>query len=427
MNLTKRRWLVLIASCLINLCIGALYAWSVFASPMAAHISQVQNLSGEKAISASSLAIVFSIANMVGPITMIGGGKLVRTVGPRTVILIGGIWFGIGMVLSGFASSVGMLILGFGICCGLAMGMTYGCTVSNCVKFFPDKRGLAGGLTTASYGLSSVIVPLIANAIIAKMDVTMAFKILGIVIIVIVAIASFFVIPCPDDFTPDGYVPTEKKEMLTNSANEDAPNANEKTVEKKDYTWKEMITTPAFYVMIVLMCCGAFMGMMIISQTSPIAQNQIGMRASSAAMIVSVLALFNTGGRIVGGVISDKIGQINTLSLLLLCSIVGLFLLVFAGTGNGVVFVMGICIIGICFGGFMGIYPGFTNERFGAKYSSVNYGIMFIGFAISGFFAPMIIGKLYLAYASYLPAYFVAITLSVVGLVMSQIYRKIEK
>ena len=85
------------------------------------------------------------------------------------------------------------------------MGMTYGCTVSNCVKFFPDKRGLVGGITTASYGLSSVIVPIIANKIMEETDVTMAFKLIGIAVVLIVCIASIWVIPCPDDFVPKGY------------------------------------------------------------------------------------------------------------------------------------------------------------------------------------------------------------------------------
>lgn len=407
-DLTKRRWLVLIASCLINLCIGSLYAWSVFATPMAEHISKVQGLTGDAVITAGKLAIVFSVANMLGPITMIGGGKLVSTIGPRRVILIGGIWFGIGMLISGFSNSVPLLVFGFGICCGLGVGMAYGCTVSNAVKFFPDKRGLAGGLATASYGLSSVLVPLIANAIISKTGVTMAFKILGIVMIVIICLASVFVLPCPDGFRPEGY-----KEAAKKSA---APSV--------DLTWKEMLKVPAFYVMICMLCCGAFMGMMVISQASPIAQAQIKMTAASAAAVVSVLALFNAGGRILGGIISDKIGQINTLTLLLTCSVIGLFLLVLAGDGDTAVFCAGICVVGLCFGGFMGIYPGFTNVRFGAKHSSVNYGIMFIGFAISGFFAPILIGRIFQATASYTPAYFVAIGLSVIGLVLSIVYRK---
>lgn len=327
------------------------------------------------------------------------------------MITIGGVCFGLGMILSGFAQSVGMLVLGFGLCCGLAMGMTYGCTVSNCVKFFPDKRGLVGGITTASYGLSSVIVPIIANKIMEETDVTMAFKYIGIAVVLIVCIASIWVIPCPDDFVPERYKPPVEK---SNSS-------------VKDYTWKEMLKTPAFYIMILMMCSGAFMGMMIISQASPIAQKQVMLSSATASLIVSVLALFNTGGRIVGGIISDKMGQVNTLILLLLSSIVGLFLLVITKEQGLVTFLLGVCIIGLCFGGFMGIYPGFTNERFGAKYSSVNYGIMFIGFAVSGFAAPMMIGKIYTSTHSYVPAYYVAMALSFMGIVLAFLYKRVEK
>lgn len=402
--------MVLVASCLINVCIGALYAWSVFAVPMAEHLTALQP-AGSPTITAGSLAIVFSIANMVGPITMITGGWLVRTIGPRYVILIGGILFGLGMVISGFARNVTVLTLGFGLCCGLAMGMAYGCSVSNCVKFFPDKKGLAGGLTTAAYGLSSVIVPFIANKIISVMDVTMAFKILGIAIVILVGIASRFVLPCPDGFLPEGYI-------LPVS---DTAQAG------RDVIWKEMIRDRIFYIMMAMMCCGAFMGMMIISQASPIAQEQIRMSAGAAASAVAVLALFNTGGRILGGILSDRLGRINTLTLLLTVSIAGLALLVSAGEGDLMVFYPGICIVGISFGGFMGIYPGFTNEQFGAKHSGVNYGIMFTGFAISGFFGPLVIGQIHQMQKTYVPAYFVAMGLAFCGLVLSLLFRKMQK
>lgn len=139
MDFTKRRWLILGASCLVNLCIGSLYAWSVFAAPMAAHIQSVTG--GE----APNLAIIFTIANAVGPITMISGGFFNDKLGPKWVIFLGGVLFGAGMIFSGFAQSVPVLLLTYGLGVGLGVGLVYGCTVSNSVKFFPDKRGLVGG------------------------------------------------------------------------------------------------------------------------------------------------------------------------------------------------------------------------------------------------------------------------------------------
>ena len=115
MSLTKKRWIILAASCLINLCIGSLYAWSVFATPMAAYLSSV---TGSEV---AGLAIIFTIANAVGPITMISGGFINDKIGPKWVIFIGGILFGLGMIASSFAKSVGMLLLTYGLGVGLGV------------------------------------------------------------------------------------------------------------------------------------------------------------------------------------------------------------------------------------------------------------------------------------------------------------------
>lgn len=120
---------MLAASCLVNLCIGSIYAWSVFAKPMAAYLSSV----GGAAL--GSLAIVFTVANSVGPITMISGGFINDRASPRFIILTGGILFGGGIFFSGFAKSLGMLIVSYGLGTGLGLGLVYGCVVANMIKF----------------------------------------------------------------------------------------------------------------------------------------------------------------------------------------------------------------------------------------------------------------------------------------------------
>ncbi len=404
-NLTKKRWLVLAASCLINLCIGSLYAWSVFAGPMAEYLSTV---TGSKI---ASLAVVFTIANAVGPITMISGGYINDKLGPKWVIFIGGILFGSGMLLSGFTKSVEMLAITYGCGVGLGMGMVYGCTVSNSVKFFPDKRGLAGGIATASYGISSVLVPIVANALINRMDVTMAFKLLGAVMLVTICACSFFIIPCPKDFKPDGWEP---------AAIAEGGAANNKN-------WRAMLKDPAFCVMIIMLCCGAFCGLMVISQASPIAQRIIGMSAAEAATAVSVLALCNTAGRILAGVASDRLGAVNTIFGVFLLSIVGSGLLCLCGTGSTALFYAGLFLVGFSFGSIMGIYPGFTASQFGAQNNSVNYGIMFIGFAAAGTFGPMIMSALYLGTGNDRLAFMIAASLAAIGAALTFVFRKMQK
>ena len=404
MSLTKKRWIILAASCLINLCIGSLYAWSVFATPMAAYLSSV---TGSEV---AGLAIIFTIANAVGPITMISGGFINDKIGPKWVIFIGGILFGLGMIASGFAKSVGTLLLTYGLGVGLGVGMVYGCTVSNSVKFFPDKRGLVGGIATASYGISSVIIPIVANALIDNFDVTMAFKILGAAMLVIICVSAFFIQTCPKDFKPDGWEPP-------------APKAGAKAPVDKD--WKAMLKDPIFYVMILMLCCGAFSGLMVTSQASPVAQNMIGMTAAEAAVAVSVLAMFNTLGRILAGFISDKIGSVNTILGVFLVSVLGLGLLFISGEGSVATFYIGVCIVGLCFGSIMGIYPGFTASQFGGRNNSVNYGIMFIGFAAAGYFGPTIMSKIYASAGAYQTAFLAAMALAAAGAILSFVYRKI--
>ncbi|MGC6174835.1 L-lactate MFS transporter [Lacrimispora sp. 38-1] len=406
MNYNKKRWLILIASCFINLCIGSLYAWSVLSTPMAEYLSQLTGVT----LTARDLSIVFVIANSVGPITMITGGTINDTLGPKLVILIGGIMFGGGMFLSGYAKSVSFLIGTYSLLLGLGLGMVYGATISTSIKFFPDKRGLVGGLTTATFGISSVIIPPVAAMIISTAGVTSAFKIIGIVFAVIICISSLIMEKCPADFVPEGYTP---------------PAAGKQAAINKN--WKEMLKTPVFYVMILLLTCGAFSALMFIPMASPLAQNIVGMSTVSATAAVSTLALFNVLGRVLAGSVSDKIGRINTLALACVLSVIGLLMLYFCGKGDVVLFYVAISIIGICFGAFMGVFPGFTADQFGPKNNSVNYGIMFIGFALAGYVGPTILNNIYAAAGNYKNAFLTAIAISLAGLMLSFIYTQINK
>ncbi len=403
MNTDKKRWIILTAACLINLCLGSIYAWSVFASSMTDYFNNTLQLN----VTAADLAIVYTVANAVGPVTMISGGWFNDRLGPKKVIAIGGILFGGGMILSGFATSIPFLLVSYGLISGLGLGMAYGSTISTSVKYFPDKRGLIGGITTAVYGFSSVILTPVVTVIVSKWDATFAFKLIGAVFLIIIIGATFFMQQCPQGYVPPGYTPTKSQKGTG------------------DMNWKSMVKTPVFYIMLLLLTSGAFSGMMVISQASAVAQNMIGMTAIAASTAVSVLALFNAVGRIIAGYISDKIGRINTLMSACILSIIGMLCLYTSGEGSIVTFYIGISIIGINFGSFMGVYPGFTVDQFGARNNSVNYGIMFIGFALAGYFGPQIMRNVYQGTGAYQNAFLIACGLSATGILLTFLYRKI--
>ncbi len=425
-SLTKKRWTVLIVSCIVNIVIGTGYAWSVFGAAWATKFTEM----GGEAVTPAQTALAFTICNAVGPITMITGGKINDKLGPKWVIFAGGIMFGGGIFVAGFASNVMWLIIWYGVVFGLGMGFVYSCTIGNTVKFFPDKKGMVGGLTTMAYGLGSVILAPIAAEMVKpeSFGVATTFMILGVVYLVIICGGAFLITQCPAGFMPDGYTPP-------------APAANAKAATDKN--WNQMIADPIFWVMFILLLTGAFFGLMMISQCASVAGF---MGITYAAIIVTVLSLFNALGRVGCGVISDKLGRVNTLIMCLCIAIIGLIMMFIAGnsidiagvqmdgdvvkvapTTSPVLFIVGVCCVGFAFGAFMGVYPGFTADQFGLKNNGVNYGIMFIAFAAAGVLGPIIMGMTKASTGAYQLSFIICIILAVVGLLLCFCYKAMSK
>lgn len=394
-NLTKSRWAVLFAACAINIMIGTGYAWSMFVSPLAEHFGEG---------SMATLSWAFTIANGIAPIPMIVGGFMMDSIGPKWSIIIGGVLFGGGVFLTGCSVSPLMVVICYGVLMGLGMGFVYGCTIGNSIKFFPDKAGLAGGLTTATYGLGSVILPLIIKNIVNADTVLNTLKVLGIIYFIVIIVGAFFIKKCPVGFTPEGWTPP-------------APKPGAKAPESKN--WKQMLADPIFWVMMILMVCGALMGLMMISNCRGLITAR-GAEVTLAATAVTTLALFNAVGRVACGSISDKIGRVNTLTIMLVVGIIGFIVLIL--TATPMTFIVGVCFIGLAFGAFMGVYPGFCAEQFGPKNNGVNYGIMFIGFALAGTIGPQMLQNMGVPIS-----YYFAIGLAVLGLIMSFVYRFMSK
>ena len=311
-----------------------------------------------------------------------------------------------------------MLVTFYGLILGLGMGLIYSCTIGNTVKFFPDKKGMVGGLTTASYGLGSVILAPVAQKMVAAMGVASTFKVLGIIYLVVIIVGAFIIKQCPAGFVPEGWTPP-------------APAAGQAAPVTVDKDWKGMIKDPVFYVMFLMLVCGAFFGLMMISQCSLVAQRMIGVEVTAAATIVSILALCNAAGRVLCGFISDKIGSINTMTIALVLAVIGLGLIYMSGYGSAApgksVFILGICLVGFCFGAYMGVFPGFTAGQFGMKNNSLNYGVMFIAFSVAGVLGPMIMANCYNASESYSTPIMIALALAVVGFALTFVYRAMSK
>lgn len=385
------RWLILFACVMINLALGAGYAWSVFQNPLT-------DLFGRTAAEAS---LAFSICFAMTPISMIVFGPVQDKYGPKWVIFLGGLLFGLGMILTSRVNSLSMLYISYGVILGFGNGAAYGCTTSTTLKWFPDKKGLAGGLSAAGFGFGPIIFAPLAVKLIETNGVLYAFRTLGIAnLIVVCGFALLVTAP-------------KKLESDTKIANDD----------KKP---SQIMKTPIFWLLWVSYIFGCISGLMIIGHASPIAQEHLGFTLARATMIVSVVAISNTVGRLFWGMVSDKVGRYNAVMLMFITTFIGLLLL--GLNFSAPLAVLGIMLIALCFGGLLGTFPGITADNWGPTYNGSNYGFMFTAYGIAAVIGPRLAAVTKESSGgSYSLAFLVTGILSIIGLLLILVIKKMSK
>ncbi|MHC5216889.1 L-lactate MFS transporter [Enterococcus sp. LJL128] len=380
METKKNRWAILVAAIVINMSLGAGYAWSVFQAALL-------EVNTDWALSQTSLA--FSISFAMVPVGMIICGPIIDKHGGKKIVLLSGLLFGIGMFATGFVNSIPMLYLTYGLILGLGIGAGYGTATSLTVKWFPDKKGLAGGLTAAGFGSGSIILAPIATSMINSVGIHTTFKILGGVLLVVICTASFWM---------------SKPATLTNTA------AVQNTNTDKNY--KEMLKESNFWLLWVVYTFAATSGMMIIGHAASLAEYY---SLGTGTVIVMIVGLSNTLGRIIWGAVSDRLGRYLTVLLMFIVSAAGLLLLNFNEILGAAAGIIGLIFIPSSFGGFLGSFPGITAENWGASKAAANYGWMFTAYGIASIMGPSIASRIREASGSYSMALIIAMVMAVIG------------
>lgn len=401
-NIRRDRVIYLAFFCLINLFAGTLYAWSVLAGPLAQKVTEL----GGAPVSAADLGFIFSLASLVNPFAMILGGWVNDRFGPRVVVPAGGLLIGAGLISSSFATSVAALQISYGLVYGFGVGLVYTATMGSAIKYFPDHQGLAGGLSSMSYGFSSILLPPIAGYLIASFGISQTLFLMGCAAGGVIAVVGLFCRRCPDDIS--GELAFGKKPTPSSAVSQHRSGA------AVDRNWRQMLASPMFWAMLVFFIAGSTGAMMMISGVSSIAVEQAGMSIEATALLVSFLAVMNAVGRLAAGTLSDKLGRIPSLFICLGCAAAGLLVLLISGTGEVVRFCCGAGLVVLCYGGYVGIYPGFTVDHFGARYNSVNYGIMAAGFSLGGLIGPWIL-RIFSDGADFSSAYWGALVVCGIG------------
>lgn len=399
MEVKINRWLVLIASTVINLCVGAIYAFSVFAGP----------LSEQHGWTMGQVMMAFTINAAISPIPMILGGKILDKGGAKICVIAGGAMFGLGLYLTGLATTPVAMYLAYGVLGGFGCGIAYSGTLGNTVKLFPDKRGLASGIVTAGYGGAAIIAAPIANYLIQNYGVLSAFKFIGLAYLIITVVSGLFVKAAPQGYKPEGWNPP----ATAGPTGVNIP-------------WTKMIATYKFYIIAGMFMIGALSGMMVTANASVIGQSMFGLTATVAAIYVSAYSLSNCLGRVLWGAVSDRIGRVN--ALLGIYIVIAAMMLLIANSSSALGFGVALVGIGLCFGGTMGVFPGIVGEKFGMKFYGVNYGITFIGYSAAAFFGPKIAAQVAEANnGNFTNAFYIALAISLIGLLLAVVFKALEK
>jgi OFA family oxalate/formate antiporter-like MFS transporter len=381
------------------MCTGSIYAFSVFSGPLAA----------ARGWSIGQVTLAFTINTAVCPLPMILAGKLVDKGYAKQAMLVGGCLFGLAFLVIGNVPSLLALYLGYGVLGGVGISFAYAGALGNAARYFPDKRGLATGLVTAGNGAAALVTAPLAQTLIAGHGVLSALKILGAGFVAVAVICGLVTKTAPNDYVPAGWTPPPSRKTAA-----------------VDASWREMVSTRVFYLLLILLALGALSGLMVAANASQIGQNMFGVNAATAATCVGLYAASNAAGRFFWGAVSDRIGSPNALICIFL--LVALMLGVLAASSSFPAFVFGICGIGLAFGGVMGVFPSMVAARFGLAYFGVNYGIMFCGYALAAFIGPRLGAGIAATHAGdFTQAFYMAIVACLVGLALATVLSTISR
>ena len=396
------------AAILIQLTLGIAYIWSVFQTGIANSIFDGDN---------AAAGLTFSLLLAMLTIGSVIGGKLAVRFSTRIVVFTGGIILSLGFFLASFVTPGNgwLLWVTYGVMGGIGMGFTYSTTIACAQKWFPHKKGLISGIIVSSLGFGGVVfTPLVERLIITfggeGAGEPNTLMVLSLVFLTVCTIGCIFL-----KNPPDGYM----ADVLTSNGVSAADDA-------KNYTTTEMLKTSSFYLVVVTYMLACMGGLMMIGFAKPIAFAK-GLTETATIGVIAV-SLSNSFGRLFWGIISDKLGRINTV-LVLLTGTAILSLFVNAVTGYWVFLL--IAFIGLFYGGIIGTFPSLTADLFGAKHMAANYGFVLLGFGtgaiissqIAGYYKNVAANDINLMY----PAFIIASCCAAAGIALMVILKAMEK
>jgi MFS family permease len=401
-----RGWAVILSGTTINLCLGCLYAWSVWLkyltddAYMKAH-GWAGALTAEQASNPKSLCI------LIFALLMIPGGKIQDKYGPSVAGTIGAVFMGLGMIIAGMSHSYAGILWGFGVGGGIAMGIAYAAPVPATRRWVgPHQVGVMIGITVAGYGGAAFYVAPLIKWIIVSYSLSASFLILGVAYLIIIGIAAQ-ILAWPEE----GYVPPQPPE--TEATRKAAASV-------VDWQAGEMMGTWQFYALVLLFCLNTQAGLLIIGHAAKIVKPFL----EQGFILVAAGGFMNAAGRVGTGKYSDIIGRDRAYMLNAFVAALCMFALPAIIAAKSLFMAFTACMIAYwVYGGGLALLPSYTADFYGPKNLGFNYGLVFIGWGL-GAFMPKLAGYIRDHTGSYDQAFYVAGILLLVAVAIAFVTKK---
>lgn len=396
MAVTHGRWLFVLIGLSMNICLGSIYAYSVFRKPLETLWE----------IPSSQSGYPFMIFLAVFAITMPLAGNLMAHWGPRKTAMLGGGLVGIGWMAASFAPNITILTLLYGVIGGAGVGIVYGCPIAVVAKWFPQKSGLAIGLTVMGFGISALITAPLMKVMINHPDIGIlnTFFYLGIgFLIILFLLAQCLRFPSAEWTSVN---------VITNSS-------TTATNPVLELSRRDMVRTRSFYVLWATYTIGCLAGLMAIGIASPVGIEVAKLDSTTAAVAISLFAIFNGLGRPLFGMITDKRGPKQTamISFAMICG--ASLLLSSLEEGDTTLYLFAFCVLWMCLGGWLALAPTSTGILFGKKHYAQNYGVVYTAYGVGAILGTLISGNIKDITGSYLETFPIVAGLAALGLLIA--------
>lgn len=346
----RSRWLTLFGTVITQFALGSVYTWSLFNGQLSqkldAPVSQV-------AFSFGLLSLGLAIASSLA-------GKLQERFGVRRVTIGAGVLMALGFWLTAHANNLMMLYFSAGLLVGLADGAGYLMTLSNCVKWFPERKGMISACAIGAYGLGSLGFKFICGALLATVGLEQTFMIWGVLAMSMIILGALLMREAP------------LQQIGTSTKGQ--PHT-------RDYTLAQSVRLPQYWMLALMFLTACMSGLYVIGVAKDIGEGLVHLSTQTAASAVTVIAIANLSGRLVLGVLSDKMMRIRVISLAQIVSLIGMSVLLFTRM-NEMTFFLSLACVAFSFGGTITVFPSLVSDFFGLNNLTKNYGLLYLGFGI---------------------------------------------